>query len=30
MNDLKIEFKPVGVVRTKLSNNEVKENWPST
>ena len=29
MNDLKIEFKPVGVVRTKLSNNEVKENWPS-
>jgi tRNA (adenine37-N6)-methyltransferase len=29
MRDLRIEFKPVGVVRTSLSNDEVKGSWPN-
>ena len=29
MGDSKIEFEPIGVVRTKLSNDAVKESWPN-
>ena len=29
MGDSKIEFEPIGVVRTKLSNAAVRESWPN-
>jgi tRNA-Thr(GGU) m(6)t(6)A37 methyltransferase TsaA len=29
MNDLRIEFVPIGIVRTDLTNAEVKESWPN-
>lgn len=29
MGDSKIEFEPIGVVRTKLSNDGVRESWPN-
>ena len=28
MGDSKVEFEPIGVVRTKLSNDAVRESWP--
>jgi tRNA (adenine37-N6)-methyltransferase len=29
MNDMRIEFDPIGVVRTNLTNDEVKKSWPN-
>ncbi len=29
MGDSKIQFEPIGVVRTKLSNDAVRESWPN-
>ena len=29
MNDLRIEFVPIGIVRTDLTNAEVKKSWPN-
>lgn len=29
MEDSKIEFEPIGVVRTKLSSDAVRESWPN-
>ena len=29
MGDFKIQFEPIGVVRTELSNDAVRESWPN-